>query len=391
MRRLFSRYKGSYFCYVLTFFFYFMSMSLFGSVLSVYLTGIGKSASEMSFIISASGLFSFAMVPAVGYLNDLTRRPRLISTLLLLGVGVLGLVFAVCRTTWALFLLDGFIMSFINSIMPITERMAGQSKYRYGALRVWGTLGYAVGAQCAGMAVEHFPPMVLFIALFVSCALTALGFAGTEEKEEGLPAEKEEKREKPPLSSLVQNRQFLLYVLAAFLFAGCSGVNMNLAPVLLSSLGVSTGAVGTVLFFSTLIEIPLILFSNKYMDKFSGKALMLTSFAIITVQFMFYGFSRSALVVVAVMVSIKAIASTLFQMITLKMVRGLLPKSLTTTGLSVINSLNSLSIILLQNAGGLVTDRWNIHVLYLCLAVLTGLGMLLALGLPACKDEKVFS
>ncbi len=382
--------KGRYFCYVLTFFFYFMAMSLFGSVLSVYLTGIGKSASEMSFIISASGLFSFAMVPAVGYLNDLTRRPKLISGMLLLGVGVLGLVFAVCRSTWALFLLDGLIMSFINSLMPITERMAGQSKYRYGSLRVWGTLGYAVGAQCAGVAVEFFPPMVLFAAMFISCALTIVGFLGTEEKGEDEPAEKPGKK-KLPLSSLVQNKQFLLYVFVAFLFAGCSGVNMNLAPVLLGSLGVATGMVGTVLFFSTLIEIPLILFSNKYMDKFSGKALMLTSFAVITVQFVFYGFARSAVVVVAVMVLLKAVASTLFQMITLKMVRNLLSPALTTTGLSVINSLNSVSIILLQNAGGFVTDRWNIQVLYLCLAVLTAVGMLLALRLPACKEEKVFS
>lgn len=385
-----KKYKGSYFCYVLTFFFYFMAMSLFGSVLSVYLTGIGKSASEMSFIISASGLFSFAMVPAVGYLNDLTRRPRLISGCLLLGVGVLGLVFAVCRSTWALFLLDGLIMSFINSIMPITERMAGQSKYRYGSLRVWGTLGYAVGAQCAGVAVEFFPPIVLFLFIFASCGLTAVGFMGTEEKGGEAPGGRREK-EKLPLSSLVQNKQFLLYVFVAFLFAGCSGVNMNLAPVLLGSLGVATGRVGTVLFFSTLIEIPLILFSNKYMDRFSGKALMLTSFFIITVQFLFYGFARSAVVVVTVMVLLKAIASTLFQMITLKMVRNLLSPALTTTGLSVINSLNSVSIILLQNAGGFVTDHWNIHVLYLCLAALTGLGMLLALRLPAGNDEKVFS
>lgn len=384
------KYKGGYLCYVLTFFFYFMAMSLFGSVLSVYLTGIGKSASEMSFIISASGLFSFAMVPAVGYLNDLTRRPRLISALLLLGVGVLGLVFAACRGTWALFLLDGLIMSFINSLMPITERMAGQSRYRYGALRVWGTLGYAVGAQCAGVAVEFFPPIVLFAVIFLACLLTIAGFLGTEEKDGPAPGSKPA-REKPPLSSLVRNRQFLLYVFAAFLFAGCSGVNMNLAPVLLGSLGVGAGMVGTVLFFSTLIEIPLILFSHKYMDRFSGKALMLTSFGVITVQFLFYGLARSALAVVAVMVLLKSIASTLFQMITLKMVRNLLPPALTTTGLSVINSLNSVSIILLQNAGGFVTDRWNIQILYLCLAALTALGMLLALRLPACKDEKVFS
>lgn len=390
MKTLWGHYKGSYFCYILTFFFYFMAMALFSSVLSVYLTDIGKSAAEMSFIISASGLFSFAMVPAVGYLNDLTRRPRLISGLLLLGVGLLGLVFALCRGTWALFLLDGLIMSFINSIMPISERMAGQSKYRYGVLRVWGTLGYAVGAQCAGLAVQYFPPMALFAGLLISCALTVLGFAGTEEKDPPAPSQSP-RPQKPPLSSLVQNRHFLLYVLAACLFAGCSGVNMNLAPILLGRLGVATGMVGTVLFFSTLIEIPLILFSHKYMDKFSGKALMLTSFAIITVQFLFYGISSSPTVVVTVMVLLKAVASTLFQMITLKMVRNLLPSALTTTGLSVINSLNSVSTILLQNAGGLVTDRFGIQILYLCLAVLTGLGMLLALGLPAGNREKVFS
>ncbi len=388
MKPIFPRYKGSYFCYVLTFFCYFMGMSLFGSVLSVYLTGIGKSATEMSLIVSASGIFSFAMVPAVGYLNDLTRRPRLISGLLLAGVGVLGLVFAACRATWALFLLDGLIMSFINSIMPITERMAGASKYRYGTLRVWGTLGYAVGAQCAGVAVEHFPPVVLFAGLAASCALTVVGFLGTEEQK---PGDGPAKKEKPPLSSLVQSPQFLLYTAVAFLFAGCSGVNMNYAPVLLSRLGVATGAVGTVLFFSTLIEIPLILFSNKYMDRFSGKVLMLVSFGVITVQFVFYGLARSALVVIAVMVLLKAVASTLFQMITLKMVRNLLPPTLTTTGLSVINSLNSVSIILLQNAGGLVVDAWSVPALYLCLAALTAGGMLLTLFLRVRNDEKVFS
>ena len=48
-----KQYKGSYISYVITFFFYFLAMALFSSVLSVYLTGIGKSATEMSFIVSA--------------------------------------------------------------------------------------------------------------------------------------------------------------------------------------------------------------------------------------------------------------------------------------------------------------------------------------------------
>ena len=92
---LFRRYQGSYLSYVLAFFGYYFAMAVFTSVLSVYLTGLGKSASEMSFIVSASGIFSFFAVPLAGSLNDHTARPKLLSCGMLLGAGALGLVFAI--------------------------------------------------------------------------------------------------------------------------------------------------------------------------------------------------------------------------------------------------------------------------------------------------------
>ena len=385
-----KRYKGSYLSYVITFFFYFLAMALFSSVLSVYLTGIGKSATEMSFIVSAGGLFSFVVIPVIGYLNDRTRRPKLISGLLLVASGLLGLLFALSRSVIVLFLLDGFIMSFINSLMPICERMAGASRFRYGSLRVWGTLGYAVGAQCAGVVVERFPPLVLFALLLGACLVTILGFAGTEDFD-APHAGDAAPLEKPRLSSLLKNRQFFLFLVVAFLFSACSGVNMNYAPVLLADMGLSTGAVGTVLFFSTLVEIPLILFSHRYMDRLSGKALMAMALGIIGVQCAFYGLTRSLVVVVAVMVAIKAIASTLYVMITLKMVRNLLGAEITTTGLSVVNSVNNLATILMQNAAGVLVDHSDIHTLYLVLCGLAAAGFLLTLLLKVGNRETVFA
>ena len=386
----FKRYKGSYAAYVITFFFYFLAMALFSSVLSVYLTGIGKSATEMSFIVSAGGLFSFFVIPVIGYLNDRTRQPKLISGLLLVVSGLLGLLFAVSRSVIVLFLLDGFIMSFINSLMPICERMAGASRFRYGSLRVWGTLGYAVGAQCAGVVVERFPPLVLFALLLGACLVTIAGFVGTEDFD-APQAGDAAPLEKPRLSSLLQNRQFFLFLVVAFLFSACSGVNMNYAPVLLADMGLSTGAVGTVLFFSTLVEIPLILFSNRYMDRLSGKFLMAAALAIICVQCGCYGLTRSLAVVVVVMIAIKAIASTLYVMITLKMVRNLLGAEITTTGLSVVNSVNNLATILMQNAAGVLVDHSDIHTLYLVLCGLAVVGLLLTLLLKVSNREKVFA
>ena len=83
-----------------------------------------------------------------------------------------------------------------------------------------------------------------------------------------------------------------------------------------------TGAVGTVLFFSTIVELPVILFSYKFMDRFSGRTLMLLAFAIMVAQFLLYATAPNAFVAVVTMLVLRAIGSTLFGMILLKIVRG---------------------------------------------------------------------
>lgn len=390
MKAVVQRCKGSYASYVLIYFFVYFAMSSFSSVLPVYLTGAGKSATEMSLIVSAAGLFSFAMVPITGYLCDRTGRPRLISGVLLLAMGALALIFPLCDRVWALFLLNGFIMSFMNSVMPISERLAGATKFRYGVLRVWGTLGYAAGAQAAGLAIQSLPAMALFIFVLLSTLLGALGFAGAENPILPDSARERAGKKRVKLSSFLKNPQFLLFLVIAFLFSACSGTNITYSPVLLSGMGVSTGTVGTVLSVGTLVEIPIILFSNKFMDRFSGKTLLLAAFGIITVQFLFYGLSKTPWLVITVMILLKAIASTLFMMIILKIVRNLVAPELTTTGLSVVNSLNNVGTILLQNLGGIVTDHFSIQSMYLLMALLTALGMVLTLLLKVGNSETVF-
>lgn len=400
MSRTSHRFQGSYLSYVLIYFFSYFAMSAFSSVLSVYLTGIGKTATEMSFIVSAAGIFSFAMVPFVGYLCDRFRRTRLISALLLLGMGALAFLYAWCRQVWALFLLNGLVMSFLNATMPVSERLASVCKYRYGTLRVWGTFGYAAGAQAAGIAIQSFPSFVLFSTVTVATVLSAIGFLGAEDPTEAALTETEPTETVPQtrrsaenahLSSFLKNPQFLLYLLISFLCAGCSGVNMTYVPMLLSELGMPTGAVGTALSVSTLVEIPIILFSNKFMDRFSGKFLLGATFAIFIAQYLCYGLSSSLWVVVAAMILLKAVASTMMMMIILKIVRNLVSPALTTTGLSIVNSVNNLGTIALQNAGGMLADHTSIHVLYLCMAGLAVLGLLLSLFLKVGNDEKVFS
>ena len=387
------RFKGSYLSYVLIYFFAYFSMASFISILSVYLTNIGKTGTEMSFIVSASGIFSFAALPVVGYLCDRTGKSRLISGILLIAMGVMAIVFSQCRQVWALFLLDGLLLACMNSTMPVSERLAAATKFRYGVLRVWGTVGFAAGAQAAGIAIQYFPPIVLFVLIFLSSLLAAVGYFGAEDplpsknSEDGKPREKQ----KVPLSSFLKNGQFLLYLLIAFLFYAASGVNFTYAAYLLDSLGVDTSAVGTVIAVSTLVELPLILFSHKFMDRFSGKTLLLISCTLNVLQFLCYGLTRSAWAVIAVMVLVKALAATLFMMLILKIVRNLVAPELTTTGISIVNSATNLSVIFMQNISGRILDLMGIQILYLILTGITCCALLLTLFLRVENKESVFS
>lgn len=170
-------FRGSYPAYALTYFFFYWSLGVFTSVLSMYLTGIGKSKAEMSFIMSASSLFGVVLIPIVGYINDKLRKPRLICTVMMACVAVFGILFALVRETMLLFLLNGCIMGFISSLSPVSERMATSTKYRYGTIRIWSTFGYAAAVQGCLRQDGIYEPAADFCFVSVSAVLAIVGFS----------------------------------------------------------------------------------------------------------------------------------------------------------------------------------------------------------------------
>lgn len=394
-----KRYKGSYLSYVLAYFFFYFCMAVFSSVLSVYLTGTGKSAPEMSFIVSAASFFTFFCLPIIGYLNDKIQKPKLICISLMVVVGVLGIVFSISRSVAVLFLLDGLIMSGINGVMTITEKLAGSGKYRYGSIRVWGTFGYAVGAQAAGFAIERISPSFIFVLLFFGAVIAIIGLAGLETSknikvEESTPleviVEDVSKPKKSGVREFLRDRNFLLYLLIVFFFWGASGVNMTYVPVLLTEIGVGTTAVGTVLFVSTLVEIPIIIFSHKFMDEMTVKQLLFVIFALSVVQFVCFGLTTSSVPIITIIVLCKAMATTLFVMINLKVAMLIVGDRYATTALSVFSAVNAVGAIIMHNIAGFVVEALGIQVMYLGLTAVIGLAFVSSLFLKLDNTKSVF-
>ena len=165
---------------------------------------------------------------------------------------------------------------------------------------------------------------------------------------------------------------------------------MTYLPILLTDLGVQTGMIGTILLFSTLIEIPIILYSNTFMDRFSSRTLMWAACSLTLAEFITYGFARPVPLVVAIIILMKVPATTLFMMITLKVVRSLVSSDLTTTGLAAVTTCNSTGLIVLQNLSGFLVEKISLPVFYRIMACMIAGVMALSFFLRTDNNEQVF-
>lgn len=111
-----SRYKNSYLSYVIFYVGYYAVFSVFGSVLAVYLAGLGLGDREVSLVLSAGGIFSLAITPISGWLHDRSKSQKQVLTVTLCLIALLAMAFSACRSVGLLFLLGGMVNALVNSV-----------------------------------------------------------------------------------------------------------------------------------------------------------------------------------------------------------------------------------------------------------------------------------
>lgn len=174
--------------------------------------GLGFSAGQASWIVSISFLASMIFQPLIGSAADRYGMKR-ISTIAFCAAAATGLVFVFCRSFITIALFYAITMVLLNSTNPIVEKLATTSPFPYGKIRIWGTIGYALGTQAAGY---------LYDASILICIIGTLRIDVD-------PVEAEEIKEKDQMTgneektgfrSLLANRKYVYYLVIYALFTG---------------------------------------------------------------------------------------------------------------------------------------------------------------------------
>ena len=257
-----KRYKNSYLSYFLMYNFYYLSWAVFSALISVYLLGKGFKASEVSLVVSTSFLTSMIFQPVIGMLSDRFDVKKV--NFVLFGLAAIGgFAFMFADNLITITIGYSFVLTLINGTNPVMEKIASSSPYQYGKIRIWGTIGYAIGSWLAGIIYQWISPAAIFVCFVITMILCIIGLLGTQTPDD-LAQEKEEKTK---TSTLLHNHQYLYYLIIAAIFQGITNMANTYIPAMFQNDGLPVDLVSTILSFAVLCEAPIVLFSHKFMDK----------------------------------------------------------------------------------------------------------------------------
>lgn len=388
---MFRKFQNSYFAYFLMYNFYFLSYSLFSTLISVYMLDKGYSASQVSLVVSASFFSSMIVQPLMGILNDKIgiKKVTIYSFLL---INIAAIFFMQANNLLLLTVWYSAVLMLVNGVNPVMDVLAARSPYTYGKIRIWGTFGYAMGSQLAGLIYKFISPQVIFIVFIGMMCVSILGVLGIEPKHNQGSKKATQMKNDSSIGKIFKNKTYLFYLLIVALYSGVGNTGHTYIPSMLEHSGLSVNMATTVVAISVICESPLIFFSYLFMDKVPIKKLLYIPLGILLLQYVIYGLDLGLTSKILLTLMSKHATGMLLIMVTLKIVANIVDENYLVTAIALVQTARNLGTILIQNIAGDIIDKSGYEMMSFFLAGVMVLVLVLAffLKVPNKSNQKLF-
>lgn len=385
-----KKFRNSYAAYLLLYSFYFMSTSLFTTLISVYLMGKHYNASQVSTLVSVAFFLSMIAQPFFGYINERFGIVKMttLSLSAILG-GVLGFLWA--PNLFWLTVFYGIVLVCLNGTAPMMEVFATQSAYAFGKIRVWGTIGYSLGVQIAGWVYHQFSPQAVYYTVLLTIVvsifcLSAVRMGNSEKREEKV-------KEPVSLRPLLHNRPYLFFIILIGLASGVGNIGHTYIQNLLMDNGLSVQTAATVVAISVVVEAPLIFFSDRFMDHWPLRVLIALPIGILCAQYTIYALPIPILLKVLITLLAKHTTGMVLIMVSLRFIAQQVNGKDLVLAMAIVQGARYLGTILLQPIAAHFIEVGGYQLMSFFLAGVVGLAFLLsfALKMPQGKVRSLFN
>ena len=275
------------------YFFYYAAFGIFITYMNVYLRSIGLSGSEIGLVNTLSPLMGLAGGPLWGGLSDRFRNPRLFLGVAVTGTVIALLAFSSAAAVPAISVTVAVYSLFAAAFPPLIDSLnlaaLGENRDRYGQQRVWGSIGYMIGAFVFGYILRQSGLHGFFYGSIACIGMVIPGLVLLN-----VPHPAVQRAPWSGFTSFLRQPGWLLFTTSLILIGITNNALNNFLGIYIRDQGGSEVLIGGAVALGVLAELPIMYFSPFLLRRYGSRALIATGFFFFAVRMVLYSLIPSA-------------------------------------------------------------------------------------------------
>ncbi|AGT33163.1 MFS transporter [Geobacillus genomosp. 3] len=366
--------------------FYFLIFFAFGALfplLSVYLQEEARlPGAAIGWIMSIPPIVTMAAQPLWGMATDYTRKPVGMLLIALVLAALFGLVYSFVGSYEAFVVLTVLLATVQSAIVPLSDSLALRHVYEqggnYGAIRLWGSLGFAVAVFVVGWLSEQTGFAAIFYAFSLTLLAAAALTAHLPRYRMAAPTGRLTRRD---IGGLLSIRPFRLLLVATFLLFGPILANNSYFGLLIHELGGTLTGIGFAFLLAAGSEAPFMKAADRLIRRFGMARLLILAALLSAARWLSYAVDPPLWFVYMTTI-VQGCSVGLSIPTALQYARRLAPERVEVTAVALYSAVgNGLGAWFCTLLGGYLLERWHIGAVYSFFGACTLAGVFVLLWL----------
>jgi MFS transporter, PPP family, 3-phenylpropionic acid transporter len=354
---------------------YWGGIGIFIPFTNIYFVNLGLSGQEIGLLAALLPLLTLTVAPALAGLADRRGWRVRILALSLAGMGIALILLSFPRSFVVLAPIMVLLALTRSPIGPVADslvaRMAVRHRLNFGAMRLWGSLGFALMAIASGALWQRVGYSFMFVLAglaFLPVALCALLL------EEGPVIERAARR---PLREVGRDRGLIVLLAASCVVGAALGMDATFQGVYVTYLGGGGLIVGLLFGVSAFSEFPSMRYANDIARRLGGPRTLLLSYALLGASYAGFALARDPLVLVPLAI-VKGFGFGLYFVSTVRLVDERTPPEWASTIQAALNAgAGGLAPLVASLLGGTIYDALGPESVFAACACALGLAIII--------------
>ncbi len=324
-----------------------MSNAVYGTFIPVYLDNEGFNSFEVGTILSLGSVIAILAQPVWGIASDRAKSKNTMLQLMIIGSAVAIIFYPISKNYFFIIAIFSVFTFFKISIIPLSDTITleylDSSSFKYGPIRMAGTISYSCMAVLAGFLMKDNIRMI-FPLYFLICV-------GAFFNNLFLPKVKghQTKENKVSFMYLFKNRMFVLMIIFNLIIMTSLNYYNTFFPIYIKRLGADNTLLGLSMFVAAMSEIPFLMFADRIVRKLGFCFSMILGGVAISIRWLLFSVVNNIFAVILVN-SLHGATFIVFVFCMATYINKHVPRELKGSG----QSLNGLVVFTLSRLGSVI-------------------------------------